>query len=349
MYSINTCNLKGVKIKKQAAKDSVQFNFVPPEGVSPSCTLLRNAGEAMVVGSERSNQFSPKLHVSFKPSVGLSPISIKKDSFNLPVCKSGGQGLVFHSLNVISAEPTPLKGLPPVKKSHEVIPNNFKVPSSTTKGTAIQRSSSVGPAKHDAATLSKTSSFSPKTTFKIKTISGSNKQVSRSPVPLRLPAQQSQTQPKKKGTWLPVDFSSNLVVPSVKFASLQPKESAGESRNCTDSLIQKKENRKSQPVFSPAPIFINKEDLLVENALVEEPNNRREVKFMLKKLNLNIEWASATKDFRRVYEGLENGTIFLEDRKLRCQAFYLVGYLVKIECTKRKKGRSEEVINVKVR
>ena len=69
---------------------------------------------------------------------------------------------------------------------------------------------------------------------------------------------------------------------------------------------------------------------------------------MLKKLNLNIEWASTTKDFRRVYEGLKNGSIFLEDRRLRCQAFYLVEYLVKTGCTKRKKGGSEEVINVKV-
>ena len=69
---------------------------------------------------------------------------------------------------------------------------------------------------------------------------------------------------------------------------------------------------------------------------------------MLKKLNLNIEWASATEDFRRVYEGLENGTIFPEDRKLRCQAFYLVEYLMKTGCTKRKKGGSEEVINVRV-
>ena len=70
---------------------------------------------------------------------------------------------------------------------------------------------------------------------------------------------------------------------------------------------------------------------------------------MLKKLNLNIEWASATKDFKRVYKGLENGTIFPEDRKLRHQAFYLVGYLVKTECTKRKKSGSEKVINVRVR
>ena len=69
---------------------------------------------------------------------------------------------------------------------------------------------------------------------------------------------------------------------------------------------------------------------------------------MLKKLNLNIEWANATEDFGRVYEGLENSTIFPEDRKLRCQAFYLIEYLVKTGCTKRKKGRSEEVINVKV-
>ena len=82
---------------------------------------------------------------------------------------------------------------------------------------------------------------------------------------------------------------------------------------------------------------------------MKEPNNRREVKSILKKLNLNIEWASATEDFGRVYEGLENGTIFPEDRKLKHQAFYLVEYLVKIGCTKRKKGRSEEVINVKVR
>ena len=145
-----------------------------------------------------------------------------------------------------------------------------------------------------------------------------------------------------------MNTSSNPVVFSFKFASSQPKEIVGKSRNCTDSMIQKKENRRSQPVSSPAPIFINKEDLLVENGLVEGPNNRREAKSMLKKLNLNIEWASATKDFGRVYEGLENGSIFLKDRRLKCQAFYLVEYLVKTRCTKRKKGRSEEVINVRV-
>ena len=66
-------------------------------------------------------------------------------------------------------------------------------------------------------------------------------------------------------------------------------------------------------------------------------------------MNLNIEWTSATEDFRRVYKGLENGTIFPEDRKLKCQAFYLVGYLVKTRCTKRKKDGLEEVINVRVR
>ena len=73
------------------------------------------------------------------------------------------------------------------------------------------------------------------------------------------------------------------------------------------------------------------------------------MKSMLKKLNLNIEWASTTKDFRKVYEGLENSSIFPEDRRLRHQTFYLVEYLVKTGCTKRKKGRSEEVINVRVR
>ena len=165
---------------------------------------------------------------------------------------------------------------------------------------------------------------------------------------LILPAQQSQTQPKKKGTWPLVNISLNPVVPFVKFASSQPKEIVGELRNYTDSLIQKKENKRSQPVSSPAPVFINKEDLLFENALVEELNNRRKVKLILKKLNLNIEWTSTTEDFGRVYEGLENDTIFPKDRKLRHQAFYLVGYLVKTECTKRKKGGSEEVINVRV-
>ena len=69
---------------------------------------------------------------------------------------------------------------------------------------------------------------------------------------------------------------------------------------------------------------------------------------MLKKLNLNIEWVSATEDFKRVYEGLENGSIFPEDKKLRHQTFYLIGYLVKTRCTKRKKGESEEVINFRV-
>ena len=42
---------------------------------------------------------------------------------------------------------------------------------------------------------------------------------------------------------------------------------------------------------------------------------------MLKKLNLNIEWASAIEDFERVYEGLENGSIFPEDRRLRRRSF----------------------------
>ena len=76
------------------------------------------------------------------PSVGLSPIGVKKDNLKLPVCKFGGQGLVSYSPNVIPTESTPLKGPPPVKKSYEAVPNNFKVPSSTTKGSAVQKSSS---------------------------------------------------------------------------------------------------------------------------------------------------------------------------------------------------------------
>ena len=178
-------------------------------------------------------------------------------------------------------------------------------------------------------------------------INGSSKQVSGFSVPPILPAQRPQAQPKKKGTRTSVNTCSNPVVSSFKSAS-SSKETVGKSRNCTDSVIQKKENRRSQPVSGPAPIFINEEDLPVENGLVEEPDNRREAKSMLKKLNLNIEWASATEDFGRVYEGLENGSIFPEDRRLRRQAFYLVEYLVKTGCTKRKKGGSEEVINVRV-
>ena len=192
MYSINSHDPKGVKIRKQVAKDGVQFNFVPLEEVSPSCTPLRNAGEFMVVGFERTNQFFPKSNALSKPSIGLSPLSGKRDGLKLPVHKFGGQGLVFCLLNVISAKPIPPKGSPPVKKSHEAIPNNFKVPSSSTKGSAVQRSSSMGPVKHDATTLIKTSSFSPiktKITSKIKTISRSNKQISGSLVPSILPAQ----------------------------------------------------------------------------------------------------------------------------------------------------------------
>ena len=60
MYLINICNHKGVKIRKQAVKDGVQFNFVPLEGVSSFCTPLGNADESMVVGSKRTDQFSPK-------------------------------------------------------------------------------------------------------------------------------------------------------------------------------------------------------------------------------------------------------------------------------------------------
>ena len=109
MYSINTCNPKGVKIRKQAARDGVQFNFILPEGVSSSYTPLSNTGEFIVVDPERIDQTSPKSQ-AFKPSEGLSSRGVKKDGSNLPVCNSGGQGLVFHSSNVIPAEPTPPKG-----------------------------------------------------------------------------------------------------------------------------------------------------------------------------------------------------------------------------------------------
>ena len=98
---------------------------------------------------------------------------------------------MFCSLNVIPAEPTPLKGSLPVKKSYETISNNFKVPSSTTKESAVQRSSSRGSVKHDAAALIKINLFSPirtKTFSKIKTINGSNKQVSKSSMLPILPA-----------------------------------------------------------------------------------------------------------------------------------------------------------------
>ena len=202
MYLINTYDPKGVKIRKQAARDGVQFNFVLAEEVSSSCTPLSNTGESMVVGPERIDQTSLKSQAS-KPSEGLSPIDIKKDGSNLPAHNFGDQGLVSCLPNVIPAEPTPLKGPPPVKKSHEVVPNNFKVPSSTTKGSAVQRSSSMGPVKCDAAALIKTSSFSPiriKTSSKIKTINGNSKQISGFSVPPILPAQQSQAQPKKKST-----------------------------------------------------------------------------------------------------------------------------------------------------
>ena len=199
MYLINTCNPKGVKIRKQAVRNSVQFNFVSLEEVPSSSTPLRNTGESMAVGPERIDQISPKSYASSKPSEGLSPIGVKKDGLNLPMYNSGGQGLVSCLPNVISAEPTPPKGPPPVKKSHEAIPNNFKVPSSTTKGSAVQRSSSVGSVKCNAATLIKMSLFSPigiKTTSKIKLLVGATNKS----VPPILPAQWSQIQPKKKGT-----------------------------------------------------------------------------------------------------------------------------------------------------
>ena len=84
MYSINTCNPKGVKIRKQAARDGVQFNFVLPEGVPSPCAPLGNTGESMVVGPERIDQTPPKSQAS-KPAEGLSPIGVKKDGSNLPV------------------------------------------------------------------------------------------------------------------------------------------------------------------------------------------------------------------------------------------------------------------------
>ena len=55
MYLINTCNPKGVKIRKQAARDGVQFNFIPPEEVPSSSTPLRNTGESIAVGPERTD------------------------------------------------------------------------------------------------------------------------------------------------------------------------------------------------------------------------------------------------------------------------------------------------------
>ena len=55
IYSINTHDPKGVKIRKQAARNGIQFNFVPPKGVSPFCTPLGNAGKSMVVGPERTD------------------------------------------------------------------------------------------------------------------------------------------------------------------------------------------------------------------------------------------------------------------------------------------------------
>ena len=89
MYSINTRDPKGVKIRKQAAKDGVQFNFVLPEGVPSSCAPLSKTGEPMVVGPERIDQIPPKSQAS-KPAEGLSPIGVKKDDSNLPVHNAGG-------------------------------------------------------------------------------------------------------------------------------------------------------------------------------------------------------------------------------------------------------------------
>ena len=136
IYSINTCNPKRIKIKKQATKDDIQFNFIPFERVSSSCTSFRNIGESMLVNSKRINLFSLKLHVLFKPFKGFFSIGVKKDNLNLPTYNFRGQRLVFCLLNVISTESTPLKGFLSIKKSYEAIPNNFKVPSSTTKGLA---------------------------------------------------------------------------------------------------------------------------------------------------------------------------------------------------------------------
>ena len=73
----------------------------------------------------------------------------------------------------------------------------------------------------------------------------------------------------------------------------------GKSRNCTDSVIQKKENRRSQSVSSLAPIFINKEDLPVENGLVEEPDNRREVKSMLKEIEPEHQMDKCNQEFQK--------------------------------------------------
>ena len=110
MYSINTCNSKGAKIKKQTTKNGVQFNFVPFEGVSSSCTLLGNTSEPMVMSFERTNQVSLKLHILTKSFESSSPIGVKKDGLILLVYNSKGQRLVFHLFNIIFAEPAPLKG-----------------------------------------------------------------------------------------------------------------------------------------------------------------------------------------------------------------------------------------------
>ena len=81
MYSINTRNPKGVKIRKQAARDGVQFNFVSPEGVPSSCTPLGNTGESIVVGPERIDQTPPKSQ-AFKPSEGLFFFFLRQTLFN---------------------------------------------------------------------------------------------------------------------------------------------------------------------------------------------------------------------------------------------------------------------------
>ena len=66
IYLINTCNSKGVKIRIQATRDGVQFNFVPLKEVPLSYTFLGNTSKFMMVSLERTNQISSKSYASIK-------------------------------------------------------------------------------------------------------------------------------------------------------------------------------------------------------------------------------------------------------------------------------------------
>ena len=166
---------------------------------------------------------------------------------------------------------------------------------------------------------------------------------------LILPAQQSQTQLKKKDIWSLLIISSSPVVFLSVSLYFHNQKKLWVSHTCFFNV--------QVQIFNIDFIFLlllgsftNPFSTNESSLLMKTRAGQKQVVFSCSpSLRSKFQYNYLTEDFRRVYESLENGLIFPKDKKLRCQALYLVGYLMKTRYTKRKKSRLEEVINVKVR